>query len=1328
MPRSESPRGLHAPPDESEPARFIAGFRANSLEGARSFLEALPRDGNIGYVLFVAADPSVEDSHAASWLATHSPLPLVEAANGMAVSADRIHLAPDFGQLIIRNGRLHFQGQEPASEDVGFDIFLQALAISEGPRAVAFVRDGHEGAMGPRMIREAGGLLIAEARMLRQLSAAHGGQSLFPEDARSAAVPLQLRLGAGVDTAGSSPDPPAAAGDAHPRMPAARAVAGGFFRDAASLFDLQECVRLSVATEQPEQRREEFRVWVLGCGTGEEAYTVAMLAAEALESSAVPLRVFAADLDATAIERARHGVYGREVMLDVPAEYLQRYFIEDRTSWRITPRLRDSAVFSRYTPTDPPLSRMDVIVCRRLLSSLPREEWAPLVAKFRFALNPGGLLLLGPGDEVPELDGFQAVPMSPHLYVRGIAPAETSASLASPGSIPTVRPRAAEPLTLENQALQLEIQALRQEAATEQRQSSLRLEDAVGLEEELTRLIRVSDTTETGLQDQLRLARGAEGELWNIVASSPFAVLLLDISLNIRFFTPSKRLPFRMMPRDVGRPVADIASLVDDPELMQAARFVIATGESASREVELPDGTWLMRRIHPYLQGSPDPAEGRLAGVIISYADIRETKAAAARAEAMRSIAGDLVRAHYQPLVVLDANLHVIFSNHAFRETFGGKADETALPALLGAAIRATPQLAAFLTSRDDRGERIDNCVIQITLPATGLRTLRIVISHLPPRRTMLAIEDITERAVVMASLENAKSAAERASYDKSRMLAAAGRDLRRRQEAVALAHRQLTGLEPGVELAAKMERLGSTINEIGGMLDTLQDRAQLDMGVLEVDLSTFPVNVVLDGLHADFDRDFQLHGLEWRVVRSGQMIVSDPRILRRALRHLILDLLRATRLERILIGCRRRGGLLRMELWARGVRIPLPLLRTSFERRPHGMAREGGETLGLGLDMARKLSERLGHPFRVEASSPGQPVFILDLPTAAPLARTSLPADLADDMRHVLIIVGDTELAGTLRLLLERDGYASLIATDAGHGVGLALELPPALVITEFELAGAMTGLDLARRIAGIRPSPPATILLTDDVDASVLQEIAASNFEQAPRTIDAEELLERVHRLLPHPMDPVETPGATPLGQIFVVDGDTERRSLLLDWLENQGWSAEGFASGEAFLHADTPERRGCVVADWPTAETGAHPLLPVLRSLAHRLPTVVIADGGDIQLAVRVISAGAVDFINRSADSRALAQSIRKASAQIAVGAQEHATRTHDSERLTSLTQRQREILDRVLAGTPNKIIAADLNLSQRTVENHRATMMAKLGARSLTELVRIVMGAR
>lgn len=900
--------------------------------------------------------------------------------------------------------------------------------------------------------------------------------------------------------------------------------------------------------------------------------------------------------------------------------------------------------------------------------------------------------------------------------------------LPFPGSVPgdLTAPEVSEILreAMESQRLEL---------ATLRRQASLAREEAISAGEELATALADLHRRSRDLEvahrqlDEERERRRRSERFEEILRSCGVAMLLLDPALSIRFFTPSALLPFHMIDSDIGRPLADIAPLLHDLDLLDQAQRVLATREAVSRELEGPDGTWLLRGIQPCFD-----RHETVTGVVVTYADIRETKAAANRAAALRGMAADILQSVHRPLVMLDANLHVVFANDAFRESIGvdGKYDdENTLRVLIAPALRALPQLATFLTGRDDQIERIDDCVIQTVLPVIGLRTLRLGVVRVPPARTLIAIEDITDRVLMTASLENAKAAAEHVNREKSRLLGTVSRDLRPPLRELAELQRNLGQMADHPGLSRQLRRLEIGFREMSGILDALQGSAQLDLGAVNVNAATFALGALLDEIDEDFAEEARLRGLQWRVIRCDRAMISDAPLLRQALRSLITVLLRYTATGRILVGCRHRGDVLCLEIWSEGLQIPLPLLRAAFDSHAEGQRPgESSDASRLGLEVARRLSELLGHPIHVESRSPAGPTFLLELPTGVHPRMRALAGSAPDGLRPVLIVGETTPLAQSLRALLEQDGYAAMLASDAPYAIGLAVERPPSLIVAEYALPGRLNGLALAQRIGEAQDPPPPAILLTGDLPGAALRDIAKADFEHLPLSTSPKELLELIRRRLPRPGAAATAPVAAALGQVFIVNSDATLRLGMAEWLQNHGWIAESFASAEAFLDSDTPERRGCVLADWSMAGVGGLALLDVLRPLSHRLPVIMLSDQGDIRLAVRAISAGAIDFIARPVQHDVLLRSVEKAMLQVASSARQQASRTQLTARLASLTQRQNEILERIVAGMPNKIIAAELNLSQRTVENHRAALMSKLGARSLSELIRIVVAAR
>lgn len=192
-----------------------------------------------------------------------------------------------------------------------------------------------------------------------------------------------------------------------------------------------------------------------------------------------------------------------------------------------------------------------------------------------------------------------------------------------------------------------------------------------------------------------------------------------------------------------------------------------------------------------------------------------------------------------------------------------------------------------------------------------------------------------------------------------------------------------------------------------------------------------------------------------------------------------------------------------------------------------------------------------------------------------------------------------------------------------------------------------------------------------------------------------------------------------------IYVVDDDEAMRDSMSWLLEGEGYSVACFASGEAFLEARHDAMRGCLVLDVRMPEMSGLELYERLSALGSTLPVIFVTGHGDVPMAVSALQRGACDFIEKPFHNEDILARIQRA---LAVDAQRSARRERDgaiAERLAQLTQREREVLDLVVAGKLNKQIADQLEISMKTVEAHRARVMDKMGARTLAELVRLVL---
>ena len=191
-----------------------------------------------------------------------------------------------------------------------------------------------------------------------------------------------------------------------------------------------------------------------------------------------------------------------------------------------------------------------------------------------------------------------------------------------------------------------------------------------------------------------------------------------------------------------------------------------------------------------------------------------------------------------------------------------------------------------------------------------------------------------------------------------------------------------------------------------------------------------------------------------------------------------------------------------------------------------------------------------------------------------------------------------------------------------------------------------------------------------------------------------------------------------------IFVVDDDADVRGSLQALLEAEGFAAETFESANAFLQSDALTRQGCLIADIRMPDMDGLELQEELVRRKAGLPVIVVTGHGDVPLAVRAMKAGAIDFLEKPYDETVLLNAIRRALSE-AREASERTAATHEAaERLLQLTERERQVLELLAAGRPNKVIAYELDISPRTVEIHRARVMEKMKAKSLAELVRMV----
>ena len=190
-----------------------------------------------------------------------------------------------------------------------------------------------------------------------------------------------------------------------------------------------------------------------------------------------------------------------------------------------------------------------------------------------------------------------------------------------------------------------------------------------------------------------------------------------------------------------------------------------------------------------------------------------------------------------------------------------------------------------------------------------------------------------------------------------------------------------------------------------------------------------------------------------------------------------------------------------------------------------------------------------------------------------------------------------------------------------------------------------------------------------------------------------------------------------------VFVVDDDPAMRDSLRWLFESVGLAVETFATAEAFLDGCDPTRPGCLLLDVRMPGMSGLNLQDELAARHFTLPTIIITGYAEVATAVRALKTGAIDFIEKPFSDELLLERIQQA---LAADRQARETRAHYADvaaRFALLTARERSVMELVIAGKANKVIAADLGLSPKTVEVHRANVMRKMEAQSVAELVRL-----
>ncbi len=440
------------------------GASAGGLESLEQFFGAMPPDTGMAFVVVQHLSPDFK-TLMAELLARYSDMAISLAVQGERVEPNHVYLLPPGKELEIHGGKLVLSAKEPRALPQPIDVFFRSLAADAGKRAVAVVLSGSgsDGSHGILAVKGAGGIVLAESPDTAHFdgmptSAAATGvvdfvgaphelashlcgavivprapteeddqEQLDPND------PLALVLGLldqqfGIDfsryklTTVSRRLERRVALKGMPDMAAyleelrANPVELGalyqdlligvtrFFRDPEAFGVIEETVIPEILSKVPAS--EQIRVWVAGCATGEEAYSIALLFHEQMARLGRPinLKVLATDMHRMSLDAASTGIYGRDQLAHVDPDRRSRYFVETNAGYQVSSDLRQLVVFAPHNVMkDAPFTRMHLITCRNLLIYLRPDAQRSVLSLFHFGLASGGILVLGASETMGAL-------------------------------------------------------------------------------------------------------------------------------------------------------------------------------------------------------------------------------------------------------------------------------------------------------------------------------------------------------------------------------------------------------------------------------------------------------------------------------------------------------------------------------------------------------------------------------------------------------------------------------------------------------------------------------------------------------------------------------------------------------------------------------------------------------------------------------------------------------------------------------------------------------------------------------------------------------------
>ena len=901
-----------------------------------------------------------------------------------------------------------------------------------------------------------------------------------------------------------------------------------FFRDPQTFEALR--LRILPILCEGRQSREPLRIWVPGCATGGEVYSIAMTVMEYLGDRPSPFRIqiFGSDVSEGAIESARAGLYLSTISEDVSAERLQRFFILEDSNYRIARRLRELCIFSRQDVThDPPFSRLDLVSCRNLLIYLDAGAQRRVMQLFHYSLRPTGYLMLGPSESVGASSGqFELTDKPNCIYTRKASPGmalglSEQERLAS-GS--------ASQANLETDARVLDTDSARRTAdrllLAEYAPASLLIDEALNILQirgetgrylelasgtpslNLSRVMRpellievspaITEASESGVR--VRREGLCVDDLTDITLHViPLKVALLEpsylIVLEDASRRPSGRGAFSLAQAE--RPESEkdrrlthleremvatrqyMQGMLEeheavDEELRSAHEEVLSANEEfQSTNEELETAKEELQSANEELATTNDELIDRNRELSVLNDDVVRARKSSERA---RQYAEAIVETVREPLMVLDGDLRILRANRAFYIDFKARREEIEGHLLeeVGQTQWNAPGLIQQIGAVLKENASLTDYDLSYSL-ATGAapRTLRlnarkIVGDEQRAELILLSVDDVTERRATAAQLRDANQR-------KDEFLAMLAHELRNPLAPIAHA---MTLLRRGndTENPSKLyDIISRQTARLTHLVDELLDLARFSRGRIELKQDVIDLTEVVSHA-ADASRtrvEECQHKFSMTLPNTSVCVYGDAVRLEQVVSNLLENAAKYTEPGgRIELELAEEDGEALLSVRDNGIGIASDRLENIFDlftQVDSSVARSGGG-LGVGLTLVRRVLAL--HHGRIEARSAGLgqgAEFVVRLPAVSP--KSAAQAVVGEERSATpsprrVLIVDDNDDAAE---------SLALLARFWGHEVAVARDGPSALELAErFQPQRAlvdiglpgMDGYEVARRL----------------------------------------------------------------------------------------------------------------------------------------------------------------------------------------------------------------------------------------------------------------------